>query len=140
MKYKYLGSKVSLFQIRLGISILIIAGLTLIGTYFFEKDMDLLLLGVVISLWAYLASKFSNIKYNSEEIVIQNFKGSTHFLKSDFVQIKPLRSYLNFYVMVFKNNKSYVFGLPSSKMLLTDRAKENSLEMERELLSNEVGQ
>ncbi len=138
MMYKHLGSKASIFQIRIVVSFLIIAGFVLIGSYFLskEKDIELLILGLIIFIWAYFSARFCNIKYTSEAIVVQNFLGSNYYLKSDFVRIKPLRRYLNFYVIVFKNNRSYLFGLASSKIFLTNNATENAREMEKELLSN----
>jgi len=139
MKYRYVSTKGSVLQMRLIVSIVCIVAIFLISSYFIEEDSSLVMihLGTMSLLLAYISSRFSNIKYNSEEIVVQNIFGSTRFVKSDFVQIRPLRSYLNFYVIVFKNNRSYLFGLASSEIFLTDYAKENAAEMERELLSNE---
>jgi hypothetical protein len=109
-------------------------------SYFMEDDSSLVkvYLGVIFLLLAYMSSRFSNIKYNSKEIVVQNIFGTNRYLKSEFVQVKPLRSYLNFYVIVFRNDESYLFGTASSKMFLTNYAKENALEMEMKLLSNET--
>ncbi|REA58161.1 hypothetical protein DSL64_21375 [Dyadobacter luteus] len=120
-------------------SIVIFGSIFLVSSYFIEDDSSFvnIFLAVLCILVTYISSRFSNIKYNSEEIVVQNFFGSTRFEKSDFVKIRAFRSYLNFYVIVFKNNRSYLFGQASSKMFLTDYANEDAAEMERELFSND---
>lgn len=136
MKYKYISTKGSVLQMRLIILLVCAMAIFLTLSYFIEDESSLvnIYLGVLFLLLAYVSARFSNIKYSSKEIVVQNFFESNRFSKSDLVRINPLRSYLNFYVIVFKNDKSYLFGLASSKMFLTAYAKENALELEKELL------
>ncbi|WP_348066347.1 hypothetical protein [Dyadobacter sp.] len=136
MKYKYISTKGSALQMRLIICFLAIFGLGLATSYFWddEKYVVKLFLGSIVLLTTYPLSRFSTVKYNSSEIVIQSIMGETHYSKNELLTIRPLRPYLNLYKIVFNDKKSYVFGLPSSRIFLTNFANEDAAEMEKELL------
>lgn len=142
MKYKYISTKGSVFQIRLIICLPVICTLSLIISYFVEDEKYIvkLFLGFIGLLNTYFLSRFSTIKYNSSEIVIQNIMGETHYSKDELLTVKPLRPYLNLYSIVFNDNKSYAFGLPSSRIILAIKGQEVAENMKVKLLSNEVDQ
>lgn len=140
MKYKYISTKGSVLQMRLIICFLVICGLILIISYFGEDEKYVvkLFLGSIVLLNTYFLSRFSTVKYNSSEIVIQNIMGETHYSKEELLTVKPLRPYLNLYSIVFNNNKSYPFGLPSSRIMFALKGKEVAENMKMKLLSNET--
>lgn len=140
MKYKYISTKGSVLQIRLTICLPVICSLLLIISYFWEDEKYIvkIFLGLIGLLNTYFLSRFSTVKYNSSEIVIQNIMGEIHYPKDELLTVKPLRPYLNLYSIVFNDNKSYPFGLPSSRIMLALKGKQVAENMKMKLLSNET--
>jgi hypothetical protein len=64
--------------------------------------------------------------------------GETHYSKDELLTVKRLRPYLNLYSIVFTNNKSYPFGLPSSRIMLALKGNEVAENMKMKLISNET--
>lgn len=136
MDYNYLGTTGSTIQQRIILAIPAIIGASFIISYFFDQKLFNLFFGIYILIVVYSLSLFSTVKYNASEIVIENIKGEIHYSKDDLLTVKQLGPYINLYLIVFKNNKSYFFGLESSRFLMITGGEKVVENMKKKLLSD----
>jgi len=137
-KYKSLnGPFGSTFVFRLFISLFVVIGFLMLISPIWEDEMNGAGFVVAFAFFfvAYHSTRFSVIKYNSKEIIVENVRGRYCFSGEDFIEIKPLRSYLNFYIIVFKNENSFLYTVSSSRYFLNDFANEDASYMENEIRS-----
>jgi len=124
--YKYLGAKGSVFQMRLVLIVTCTFFLTLLVLAVNDSSSTwvYVFLGTSILLWVCLFSAFSGVRYNHSEIVIVNIWSETRYQKRDLKTVRSLLSFLPLYIIVFKDEKSYLFSTAQGRIIgFTDAIK-----------------
>lgn len=83
---------------------------------------------------AYIFNLFYIIKYDDKNIYVLNMMGEKKYIKNDFIEIKPIYPYINIYYIRFIDGKRYLFGVISSRNILTENSNGFSKELENILL------
>lgn len=79
---------------------------------------------------------FSLIQYDSTEIVVRNIYGKKVFKKSDFSRITALQSYVNIYIIEFKDGQRFAFG--TGPLFIGQEAIKEAEKLGRELFGDQV--
>src|SRR5690606_465033 len=109
MKYKYLTFKSSIFRLRLVVSFVVIVTLCLLVNAVRNGNLFpvlFILLGSTICIFIF--SRFSIVKYDSENIVISNLYGESTYSRRELLEIQVITKFLDIYLMKFNNGKSYL--------------------------------
>lgn len=91
-------------------------GMYMIGTCLFDEGEQFLgkmYFGALSLSLSYFVSLFSSVNYNDREIVVQNVWGKFVYEKNKFREIKPWKSYINIYIIIFEDQSKFIFGLPN---------------------------
>lgn len=111
----------SVFAMRLIFFLFLSIGMYMIGAGFGDKGEQFLgkmYFGALSLSLSYFTSLFSSVNYNDKEIVVQNVWGKFLYEKNKFREIKPWKSYINIYIIIFEEQSKFIFGL--SNLMFTD--------------------
>ena len=99
-----------------------------------SKDLFAFIMCFILFIISYLYSFLYLISYDSETIIVHGFLFEKVYPKGSFLSIRPLKKWMNLYVISFKDGGEYTFGVTSSTTFLTEKASHIAKELERDLL------
>lgn len=136
MKYKYLTSKSSTFKLRLIVAFVVIVSICLLVNAAQNGDLFpvfFILLGSSICIFIF--SRFSIVKYDSENVVISNLYGDSTYSRRELREIRAMTKFLDIYLMKFNNGKSHFFAI-DSRIGLVGNPTKNAFKMQKEIKIN----
>lgn len=86
---------------------------------FDKRDFASLLVATLSCYIFYLFFKVYFVKYDTENIYLESIIKRITYKKEEFIGIKPVLPYINFYFIIFRDGRKYLFGVGSSKIILT---------------------
>lgn len=131
LSFRRLGS---IWVYRFFFLVIFITGVQFSYSYYYTNDITDLIFGCIFIILPYIQTLFNFVYYDSDRVSVQNvFRERTYF-KNEVLTLKPVRPWINLYVISFKDGKNYMFGLVSSKVLITENATQVANELEKELM------
>src|SRR5688572_13408231 len=73
---------------------------------------------VPVACFVYMITKFSNVFYTEDSVIIHSFRGKVTYSKSDFLDIRTVSSFFSWYWISFRDGRKFLFGEPTRYLSL----------------------
>lgn len=99
-----------------------------------ETVPGILFANVPVAGFVYMLTKFSNIFYTEDSVIIHSFRGKVTYSKSDFFDIRTVSSFFSWYRISFRDGREFLFGEPSRYLSLDNDTTSKVEDMKKKLL------
>ncbi len=132
MKILSIGGNRVVYRIIILIPLTI--AIILLISFFFKKNFIFIVCSCINFSLSYFFNLFYIVKCDEKYIYVLNMMVKKKYLKDHFLDIKPIFPYMNVYYIRFIDGKRYLFGVASSRNILTENKNGFSKELKDILL------